>query len=262
MYSHQILSIIVILIAVIYANIYSPTVDPIKNEHFFRKLGLLLLPELLYSLMYVFGAKYLSITKGNVYKFLFINGIIGIILTILLQFISYFYIDCNLIKEKKFFYDNDAPYCDRYNKLKTMITDLNFDKFYISIFKISIHFLEVWFVWLLIFNFSVNHFGAIHSVPFLLSFLTDFNNFTRKNYIARILDSVVIILMTFVYNEIIILRFCDFDKNTTIEINKRSIKELNCDFDEDKEEICVPSNDNYAIIDEEEDDEENNNKIN
>ena len=89
MYSHQILSIIVILIAVIYANIYSPTVDPIKNEHFFRKLGLLLLPELLYSLMYVFGAKYLSITKGNnIYKFLFIDGIMGIILSILLQFIS------------------------------------------------------------------------------------------------------------------------------------------------------------------------------
>ena len=251
MYSHQILSIKVISIAVLFVIFYSPTVDPTKNERFFPKLGILLLPELLYSFMYVCGAKYLSITKGNVYKFLFINGIIGIILSILLQFISNFFIDCNLIKEKKFFYDKNAPYCDNENKLKTLkiiIENININEFFIIILNILVTFFEEWLIWLLIFKFSINHFGAIHTIPLLLTFLIDFNNFKPKNYIVRCLDSVMIIIMAFVYNEIIILRFCGYDKNTAIEINKRSITETSCDFEEDEEEIFEKTNDNYLIL--------------
>ena len=51
-----------------------------------------------------------------------------------------------------------------------------------------------------------------------------------------------------IYNKIIILRFCDFDKNTTIQINRRSIIVLNCYFGEVDEEISAKSNENYVIM--------------
>ena len=246
MYSHQYLSVLLILILIIYANIYSYTVDPVKSKNYFSNLFLLMIPELLYSIMYVCGAKYLSISKGNIFKFLFIDGIIGMILSIILQIFFGFFKSCDIIKNKKIFYDADAPYCNG-EKFKTMIENLNFNKydFFISIFKISINFIETWFIWLLIFNFTVNHFGAIHSIPLLLSFLTYFNNFTLKNYIGRTLVSILIILNTFVYNEIIILRFCDLDKNTAVEIHKRAIKDIKYDNEEEEDEIDEKCNGDY-----------------
>ena len=56
--------------------------------------------------------------------------------------------------------------------------------------------------------------------------------------------------MTFIYNEIIILKFCGLDKNTAIEINKRALREITCSFGEDKDEIYSKINDNYVIMQE------------
>ena len=258
MYSHHILSGVIILLVVIITHIISIFTEGYEN--YWSKLGLSILPELSFSIMYVCGAKYLSITQGNIYKFLFIDGIIGIFLSILIQIISYYSIKCD-DSQNVLFSDNYGPYCYK-NNLKTMMENFKFRKFDVpfSIAVILSTFIETWLIWFLIFNFSVNHFSAIHPIPllfyFIISKIYDNNNknnnntnidFKKIDNIMFIFGGVIIILMTFIFNEIIILKFCNFDKNTNVEINKRAVKEFICDFGDDKSEIYATSSENYLI---------------
>ena len=48
--------------------------------------------------MYVYGVKYLSMTNVNIYKLLFFVGIIGMILSELLQIIIHFVRNCDTIE--------------------------------------------------------------------------------------------------------------------------------------------------------------------
>ena len=115
--------------------------------------------------------------------------------------------------------------CDSHKNFQGMIESFNFkeiiNSFYFSISLVSINFGEILFIWLLIFNFSVNHLGAICST-LLFAFCFTISQLQPVHYIVYIIGSVIITFMTFVYNEIIILRFCGFDTNTVIEIDKRS----------------------------------------
>ena len=104
----------------------------------------MILPELLFSVMYVFGAKYLSISKGNIFKLLLIEGIMGMILSILLQIIAYFFIPCKSIQESRFFIGK-VPFCDNdpEHRIKTMIKIFDFEEFgvrnlinYCSIYRV------------------------------------------------------------------------------------------------------------------------------
>ena len=229
MYSHHYLSIIIILITVIPIHIISIFTE--NYEDYFSIVGLMFLPELLFSFMYVSGAKYLLLTKGNIYKLLFFDGIIGIILSILLQIIIHYFIKCDLIEGE--FKEN---YCDE-NGFKTIIKNIKSIKFFygiLSILLVLASFLEKCFTWLLIYNFSANHFAAIYPIPlFFYQIIINNEAFKLENYIMLILESVIIIFTSFVYNEIIILRFCGFEKNTVIEISKRSVREFSCDFGDD-----------------------------
>ena len=129
-----------------------------------------------------------------------------------------------------------------------MIESFGFGNFLdgISFLLILMNFYEIWAKWLLIFNFSVNHYGAICAIP--LIFIFTFKNGTGiGNSIVYIIGNAIIIFMAFVYNEIIILRFCGLDKNTAIEISRRSIRDSSCDFGKDEDEIYVKSNENYII---------------
>ena len=253
MYSHHYLSAIIILLVVIITHIISKFTEDYKD--YFPKLGLMILPELLFSIMYVCGAKYLSITSGNINKFLFIDGIIGIILSILIQTISYWLIKCENSQNKVF---SNNCYCED-DKLKIMFNNFNVNKFNVlySIALILLTFFETWLIWELILNFSVNHYAAIHPIPLFFYFIInkDANyisnkNFETGNYIMLISVGVIIFLMTFVFNEIIILKFCNLDKNTAVEINKRAERELICDFGDDESDIHTTPNENYLIYNE------------
>ena len=258
MYSHHYLSAIILLIVVIIINIFSFAKE--DNSNYFPKFLIMVLPEIYFSFSYVCGAEYIYMSKGNIYKLLFIDGIIGIILSILFQVITHFSIYCDSIKE--FFIDGEK-YCDESNRLNTMIDILSFNIFDIgiSILLNFIHFFEIWLIWLLIFNFSVNHFSAIQSIASFFLLLIDIKHPYIGNYVVFILGSVIIIFTALVYNEIIILRFCGFDKNTVVEINRRSVIESNCDFGEDKDEISVKSNDNYLIMKDDIGSEKSNGKL-
>ena len=240
MYSHHYLSIIILIMVVIAINIFSIFKEENNNKNYFLKLGLMLIPEVLFSITYVCYAKYLNITEGNVYKLLFINGIIGIILLILLQIVVYFFLPCNLVN--KFFYEAN---CDNMNKnLSGMIKSFGFGNFLdiISVLLILINFCEICSKWLLVFNFSLNHLSAICSIPLIFYCLTR-DGFKIENFILYILG-IFIVFMTFIYNEIIILRFCGFDENTAIEIHNRALEDLDSISETDVDKIIPKSNDN------------------
>ena len=193
--------------------------------------------------MYVYGAKYLSMTNVNIYKLLFFDGIIGMILSELLQIISHFVKNCDKIET---FFFEDAPYCNG-KIIKTMIGSFKglknpFNIIY-SILLVIIHFCETWSIWLLIINFSVNHYAAFNSISLFFNFL----NFDDIDPVC-ILGIIIIFFTVLVYNEIIILKFYNLNKNTAVEISKRSMKDTKCDFGEDEDEIYTKSDDNYIII--------------
>ena len=245
-YSHHFLSIIIIVMVVIIINIFSIVKE--KKDFDFLKFGLIDLAQILYSIIYVCGEKYLSITKGNnVYKLLFIDGIIGMILLISLQIFVYFFISCDSLNG--FFYEMS---CDTMHKnFQGMVESFDFkeivNSYKFSIPLVLINFCEILFIWLLIFNFSANHLGAICSIQ-LFGLCVIFKHLEAVHYLVYILGSLIITFMTLVYNEIIIIKFCGFDKNTAIEIDKRSQRDSSCDFEIDEDEIYVKSNDNYIIM--------------
>ena len=229
-YSHHFLSIIIIAIVTIAINVFSYIKE--KNYNLVNLLKMAL-PDLLNSIIYVLGAKYLLLTKGNIYKLLFIDGIIGIILSILLQVVVNF-IPCSSVKN--IFYET----CD-----KSIIESFGFEEFITrySIPLVLIIFFETWLSWLLIYYFSVNHFCAICSIQLFSVCIIQ-----QQNLIVYIIGCVSIAFMALVYNEIIILRFCGLDTNTAIEIYKRALIDSNCDFGKDDDEIFTQSNDNYIIM--------------
>ena len=245
MYGHHYLSAIIILMILIIIIIFSCLTEKENNKNYFSKMGLMILQELLFSIMYVCGEKYLSISEGNIYKFLFIDGIVGMILSILLQVISYSFIKCNSIEQ--FFEGDIKEYCDKNNHLNTMVKNLGYQEFggFYAIPNIIALFFDIWLLWLVIFNFSANHFGAIYSIPLIYRWSSN-KNF--QNSVVCIIGNIIIILMTFVYNEIIILRFCGFDKNTAVEINRRSVKDLNCDFGENENGTSEKSDSSSLIL--------------
>ena len=65
------------------------------------------------------------------------------------------------------------------------------------------------FVWLLIFNFSADR--DICSITSFFNLLFVMNNFKIKNSVVCFLGNIIIIFTVFVYNETVILRFCDLD---------------------------------------------------
>ena len=244
MYRHHYLSAIIILFVLIIINIFSFLTEKENNENYFLKSGLLIFGTLLFSIAYVCGTKYLYISKGNIYQLLFFEGIAGIILSILLQVITHFTIPCDKINH---FLYNGESYCDSKKRLNTILDsfDFNISKIFISVLLIIVNFIESWLVWLLIIYFSVNHFCAIWSILSLFYLLIINENNEIKNYIS-ILGCVIIIFAAFVFNEIIILRFCGLDKNTITEINRRSLRDSTCDFGND--EFQEDSSENYLNL--------------
>lgn len=216
-YKHHYVSAIVILITVLFEIILSLIYDKEGNKDFWTKFILKLVPNILYSIAYTVGLKYL-INSGNIYKFLSLCGIFEMLISIILQLIMSS-IKC---KEKNPFKEN-FNYCDKNRYYRTMVFNLkNFSNFggYTTILLIITSFIEKLFEYLLIYTFSLNHYGAIYSIP------TYFDIFRTDKLMAQkilyYIGGVIIIFMIFVFNEILILKFFDLDKNTKVEIMKRA----------------------------------------
>ena len=197
----------------------------VENENaysFFVKLFIKAIPDIGFSFMYTIASIYLRKTNGNIYRLLFFNGIIGIVLSIIIQAIFAFF---NCHKNNYDFINLEV--CDDKEKYITIIYNFkSFNNFggFISIFIILTNFFENIAIFLLIYFFSLNHFAAIFIIPTYFSFIIEDRIIGLK--ILYFIGGIIIIFMTLVYNEIIILRFWGLETNTRIEIIKRANDEI------------------------------------
>ena len=232
---HQLFSAGVILVTVIIITILSFYMeDEENNDKFILKLTIMFTPEILYCFMYISGAFFLIRTQGNIYKLVFFNGIIGMVLSGVLQ-LFILLLKCDDLDNV---FVKDFKFCDGENIETISVNFKSFKNFggFLTILLIIINFIEIICIWLIIYYFSINHFAAIFIINSFFGFISKRNKFSYK--IIYIIGCLIIIIMALIYNEIIILKFCGFDQNTQIEIRKRAITESTKEYDikDDKRE--------------------------
>lgn len=233
---HQFYSMMIIAFIVFIFLISSIIFESEKNNEFFTKFLVMIIPELGFSCVYSLGLLYLIKSKGNIYKLLFFNGMLGIILSIIIQAI---FSNFNCHQSDAFIHDFN--YCKDNGEYRTILS--NFESFknfggFLSIGIILTNCIENIFIYLLVYYFSLNHFGALFAMPTYIRFITDdYSIFLRLYYIV---GGIIIVFMTLVFTEIIILRFWGLDSNTKEEIIKRAQLEYNMD-------IKLDINDNKEI---------------
>ena len=203
-YRHHVLGLFITLISGIIDIIFCI----IKYKNNIIKYSNSFIFNILVSLHYLFE-KYL-IEKKYCSKFLllFYKGIFGIIFTIISQFIYYFY-------NKKMLF--------KYNII--LNHKLCFLFFFISIYLIELCMIILInktknIIFLLIFIFS----KYISSLFFSISCDIDIN---AKINLFHIFNSIINILGSLIFMEILILNFLNFNKNINKEIRKRAITEIN-----------------------------------
>lgn len=236
---HQSYSIIIIAFIVLVLFISSLIIEDDKNDRLFKKFSVMVIPELGFACIYSLGSLYLLKSKGNVYYLLFINGIISITLSILLQIIFSFF-SCH---KSKIFVDK-FNYCDEDGKYNNILSNLkSFNDFggWLSIGIIFTFCIENICTYLVTYYFSLNHYGALFAIPTYLRFVIDDYNLLLRIY--YIIMGIIIVFMTLVYTEILILRFWGLESNTKEEIIKRSDSEysntiisLNKEYSNDEED--------------------------
>ena len=239
LYKHHIFSFIIILTVTVLMNVKLVIESYNTNENLNLKkclanLFISILPEIFYALRYVLGAKYLMVTQGNIYKLLFSNGVIGLILSLIFQIILLF-VNCEKYKDdfiETKIHSKNQPFCKGTN-FRTILTDFDwtYSRNYLFTLIITIFsYLNITSIWLLILNFSVNHFAAVYSIPIFYKFFKLYIDETKNvdpiDTIIYVIASFIIVLMTFVYTEIIIFRCCGLEKNTNIEIGRRSVMDI------------------------------------
>jgi len=217
---HQILSIILIIIFLIFANIIEIFLGIIKKEKYILIHFIIsFLQEFLFCLDYVVGAKYLSISKGNLYKLLFAKGLFGIIGITIIHFLIGFIHCSDLYLKEKYCVEDNLKY----------FYDLNIDKIDIKVFKLItsliLSIVELACTWLLIFYQTVNHLTIACAIHLTHRFLTGRKEFNINHFIISIICLILVILFSLIYNEIIVLKICNLDKNTSEEIEKRAAEE-------------------------------------
>lgn len=132
------------------------------------------------------------------------------------DFNDYFIIKKNSSKRFKNIFDNWG-YFDKINRL-------------LLIGNIIIWFGENYIKWFCIYTFSPNHYAVYASInPIIIIFIElvvkQFNLKYLFLYIFSLIALCGIFLCGLIFNEILILRFCNLDQFTKVEINKRQKKE-------------------------------------
>ena len=225
LYKHHKFSIIGMIIILFIMNLYSYSVnkdiDAVYSIYF-----LIYISEILSAFEYVVGGYYLLKTEKNINKLCFYIGIAGLIFIIFLQIFFYiFNFNC-----KKIFINSIEDNCKGENFMYLLIQFTTFTKF--QVFKILlliiINFCLFYSKWYIVNHFSPNHSIAIESICYLLLIIHEkSNDKDDKNNGIYILGSIIFIILNLVYNEIIILKFWDLEKDTKEEREKRKKEEAN-----------------------------------
>ena len=251
MKKHQIISLILIFLCLFVFSVLTIIYSKLNFTEILINCGYYGSMQFAYILSDVLGKKYLEKYSDGVYKFLFKIGFIGSIIIILIDLIF------NLIINK----GNSLIY-EEFEK----------NKFYIVLLDIFLGMPWLLGLWLTLYIFNPFHFIILESLTELFGTISNLiedkykenkNNdeyYKFKQKICFYCLYPIIILGVLVFNEIIILKFCNFSYDTREEIMKRQLLEiedeknidtkiipgsLNNDDDEDEDE---DENDNDSII--------------
>ena len=223
---HQVVALSFIIITCICVYIIEYSMDIIiTDENLLNNIIITLFQEFCFSLDNVIGAKYLSISKGNIYKLLFFNGSFGIIMIIILSLSTSLFHCSKLGINENFCKDSN----DKLRFIFYLNTD--FGKMLRFGGSLILTIVEMACTWSLIFYQSINHLSVACSIHLIFRFLigrVDVEEVDETNHlIIGILSLILICFMTLLFNEIIIIRFFGLEKNTTKEIELRAIEDKN-----------------------------------
>ena len=175
------------LIEILFADFLEILLNIQKNSKDFPiHLLATLIQEFFYSLYNILGAKYLSISHGNVYKLLFFNGLFGI-LTIIAMYFTANKIHCNQFIDKEF--------CDDNNHLKNINNFVLFDRRLSKLIpNLLLTIIEMACTWLLIFYQTPNHLAIAYSIQLTFRFIIGRKNSESNHIIIGIVSFIIISL--------------------------------------------------------------------
>lgn len=219
---HQIAALLFIVIICICVYCIEYSIDIIiTDDYLLNSLLITLFQEFFFSLDNVIGAKYLSISKGNIYKLLFFNGTLGIIMIIILNFSTSLFHCSKLGIADTFCKDNN----DRIRFIFNIMNDLG--KMLRFGGSLILTIVEMACTWSLIFYQTINHLSVACSIHLIFRFLIGRIEYNTEHIIIGIISLILICLVTLVFNEVIIIRLLGLEKNTTKEIELRAIEDKN-----------------------------------
>jgi len=159
-------------------------------------------------------------------------GIFGIIFSLISNLLSFF-VSWNFVKNP----DLNDYFIITSNKkrLKNIFDDwgdLGDLNWLLFIGNIILWFAENYIKWFCIYSFSPNHYSVYASINSIIIIFIEIvvKNFNTDKILIKIFSLIAlcgIFICGLIFNEIIIIRICDLDKFTNVEINNRQKKETN-----------------------------------
>ena len=232
-YSHQILSLIIgfISMVVIFLAFFYEQFNKPQNNYKYIYDIILFIGSIFYSL-YLVLFKYVT-TNMSMSPFLcmLLIGIISTILTII------GYAVFSFIQEKSLIYLNFFSCGDHPDAHTNYVCIQNFYGKIIG-YTLLNTVLQV-LIFLVVYYFSPEIFAISDIISPFFSYLTNCfeGNITQKiSLVSSIIAYVIIILISFIYNEIIVCNFCGLNKNTWEAIQQKALDDyLNNDVNDDRE---------------------------
>ena len=250
-YRHQKFSLLFIVSLAI---IYFFTAFECSKEAFIR-FSFLIGSDILYSLFYIGGKKYILITYKSPFKMIFFVGIICFILICILYFI---FMDNNDNIIIEFFSDHlqkiigidiDIKKNDIYINIYRYFDKIN-NNIFLLIPKLILIFLNNFFEWQILSFFSINHFNSSY---FLYIIILPFINENVSNFWIFISFYILVVFFLLIFNEIIIIYSFSLEKNTIHEKRMRSIVDEKNNYEMGRVSLETdPNEDDLNNIDENE----------
>ena len=250
-YRHQKFSLLFIVSLAI---IYFFTAFECSKEAFIR-FSFLIGSDILYSLFYIGGKKYILITYKSPFKMIFFVGIICFILICILYFI---FMDNNDNIIIEFFSDHlqkiigidiDIKKNDIYINIYQYFDKIN-NNIFLLIPKLILIFLNNFFEWQILSFFSINHFNSSY---FLYIIILPFINENVLNFWIFISFYILVVFFLLIFNEIIIIYSFSLEKNTIHEKRMRSIVDEKNNYEMGRVSLETdPNEDDLNNIDENE----------
>lgn len=203
-YSHQIVSIIIIAICLLVFFINTVIYDHLGIIKILDEVIYYTAIQGFYCLSNVLGKIYLNKYFDNIYIFLLYVGLISLI-PVIIAGIVFLFVDLG----EKF-------------QIFQQFKKINIFYFFLDIFMSSLYQIGLW---LTIYYFSPCHYIIFETIGNILdvtyTIIKDENYFKKNEQIFFVALYPIILFIVLVFNEIIILNFCGLNYNTKIEIMKR-----------------------------------------